>query len=55
MEEIENVRIGERVDSDHMPLEIKTYGTGRKGKEEEIERREWNDETKEEYLKSCEG
>lgn len=30
-------------------------GKKKEKKKEEIERREWNDETKEEYLKSCEG
>lgn len=59
VEEIESLKIGDRVESDHMPLEVKIYGMeegGKEGRREEkrIEKREWNDETKEEYLKNCE-
>lgn len=47
VEEIESMKIGERIESDHMPLEVRIYGTEGKEKEgrkekKEIEKREWN-------------
>lgn len=57
-EKVESLKIGERTDSDHVPLELTLYGTREEEKEieneKEIERREWKEETKEEYLRSCE-
>jgi len=51
--------VGERIESDHMPLEVKIYGEekSRRGAEEEkeIEKRVWSEETKEEYVRNCKG
>jgi len=59
VEEIESLKIGDRVESNHMPLEVKIYGMDEeekeaRGEEKGIEKREWNEVTKEEYLKNCE-
>lgn len=58
VEEIENLKIEERIDSDHLPVEV-TLCRIRKEEnemeeEKEIERRKWKEETKEEYLRNCE-
>lgn len=58
VEEIEKMKVGDRTESDHMPLEIILYGTRekrkkkRKGKRNRKERME--EEMREKYLRRCE-
>lgn len=56
-EEIIDIKVGKRTESDHMPLEIEIGGSelqkNEEKKEEEKEKRKWTNESMEKYLEEC--
>ena len=56
-EEIIDMKVGKRTESDHMSLEIEIGGpelqTNEEKKEDEKEKREWPNENVEKYLEEC--
>lgn len=59
MQEIEEMKVGVRIESDHMPLELKIHGTRADKKEEHAERWEerriWDEDGIKTYHQKCEN
>lgn len=62
LDEVRRLKIGQRTESDHLPLELEMYAEINRdnekvlGKEDEfIERREWSVENIERYHENCNG
>ena len=53
-EDIEKMKIGKRIDSDHLPLEVSLYkeGNNKKDKEEEEEYEDWSKEGEEKFRRN---
>ncbi|KAK2578103.1 hypothetical protein KPH14_011614 [Odynerus spinipes] len=59
IEDIKRIRVGERTESDHLPLEVEVYGPNieetKRVDRGKIEKRKWSAQGVEKYHEGCKG